>query len=74
MRIPRFGIDKDLICLSVLRARNVPNIKTRFGGKRKYFVTVAHQATKRKAKKTKKTKSVQIEEQAVEWNQTLDAL
>jgi hypothetical protein len=39
--------------------------------KREYFVTVAYQATK---KKTKRTKSVQIEGQMAVWNQTLDAL
>jgi hypothetical protein len=57
--------------LLVLRALNVPHIKTIFGGKREYFVTIAYQATKRK---TKKTKSVQIEGQTAVWNQTLDAL
>jgi hypothetical protein len=57
--------------LSVLRALNVPLIKTIFGGKREYIVTIAYQTTK---KKTKKTKSVQIEGQAAVWNQTLDAL
>ena len=60
--------------MSVLRARNVPHIKTVFGGKRKYFVTIAHQATTKKAKQTKQTKSVQIEAQTAEWNQTLDPL
>ena len=68
------GIDKDLISLLVLQALNVPHIKTIFGGKREYFVTIAHQATKKKAKKTKKTKSVQSEGQTAVWNQTLDAL
>jgi hypothetical protein len=67
-------IDKELISSLVLRALNVPHIKTIFGGKREYFVTIAHQATKKKEKKTKKTKSVQGEGQTVVWNQTLDAL
>ena len=67
----RAGIDKDLISLLVLRALNVPNIKTIFGGKRECFVTVGYPATKKKAKKTK---SVQIERQTAVWNQTLDPL
>ena len=63
-----------MISLLVLRALNVPNIKTIFGGKRECFVTIGYQATKKKAKKTKKTKSVQIERQTAVWNQTLDPL
>ncbi|KAF8265520.1 hypothetical protein EI94DRAFT_1831160 [Lactarius quietus] len=59
--------------VTVLRAHNVPHIKTVFGGKREYFVTIVYQATTKKAKKTKKTKSVQIEGQTAVWNQTLDA-
>jgi hypothetical protein len=57
--------------LLVLRALNLPHIKAIFGGRREYFVTITHQATK---KKTKKTKSVRIEGQTAVWNQTLDAL
>ena len=68
------GIDKDLISLLVLQALNVPHIKNIFGGKRECFVTMGYQATNKKAKKTKKTKSVQIEGQTAVWNQTLDAL
>ena len=64
-------LDKYLISLLVLQALNVRHIKTIFGGKREYFVTIAYQMTK---KKTKKTKSVQIEGQTAVWNQTLDAL
>ena len=71
---PCSGIDKDLTSLLVLRALNVPYIKTVFGGKREYFVTIAYQVATKKAKKTKKTKSVQIEGQTAEWNQTLDPL
>ena len=63
-----------MISLLVLRALNVPNIKTIFGGKRECFVTIGYQATKKKAKKTKKTKSVQIVRQTAVWNQTLDPL
>ena len=71
---PRSVIDKDLTSLSVLQARNVPHIKTFLGRKREYFVTIGYQATTKKAKKTKKTKSVQIEGQTAVWNQPLDAL
>ena len=67
----RSCLDKYLITLSVLRALNVPQFKTIFGGKREYFVTIAYQTTK---KKTKKTRSVQIEGQAAAWDQRLDAL
>jgi hypothetical protein len=74
-RIPtRAPIDQDLISLLVLRALNVPHIKTIFGGKREYFITVAYQATAKRGKKTKKTKSVQSEGQTAVWNQTLDPL
>ncbi|KAF8264172.1 hypothetical protein EI94DRAFT_1788157, partial [Lactarius quietus] len=59
--------------VTVLRAINVPHIKNKFGGKREYFFTVTYQETTKKAKKTKKTKSVQIEGQMVVWNETLDA-
>ena len=58
----------------VLRALNVPSIKTIYGGKREFFVTIGYQATKKKANKTQKTKSVQIERQTAVWNQTLDPL
>jgi len=55
--------------LLVLRAHKVPDIKTLFGVKREFFVTTAT------TKKTKRrTKSVRIEGQTAEWNQTLDAL
>ena len=68
------SINKDLICLLVLQALNIPYIKNILGGKREYFITIGYQATKKKTKKTKKTKSVQIEGQTVVWNQTLDPL
>jgi hypothetical protein len=57
----------------VLRASNVSQLKTAFGGAREYYVAVADQATPKKEKKTK-TKGVEVEEQTVVWNQTLDAL
>ncbi|KAH9051175.1 hypothetical protein EDB83DRAFT_2316944 [Lactarius deliciosus] len=57
-----------LICVevTVLRAHNVPEIKNRFGGKTRFYVTIAHTTTK-------KTEGVQIEGQTVQWNQRLDA-
>jgi hypothetical protein len=58
-----------MISLLVLRALNVPHIETLLGVKRKFFVTVAYRATKKR-----RTKSVQIEGQTAVWNQTLDAL
>ena len=57
--------------LLVLRAHNVPHIKT-LGVTKEYFVTISYGVTKKKA--LKKTKSVQIEGQTVVWDQTLDAL
>ncbi|KAH8991441.1 hypothetical protein EDB86DRAFT_3244632 [Lactarius hatsudake] len=59
---------QQLICVevTVLRAHNVPQIKNRFGGKTRFYVTIAH-------KMTKKTEGVQIEGQTVQWNQRLDA-
>jgi len=59
--IPRFT-------LLVLRADNIPRIKKQFGLKRRFFVTVANGAT------VKKTESVEIDGQVVQWNQTLGAL
>ena len=66
------GLNKYLITFLVLRARNVPHIKTIFGVKREYFVTIAYRAITKKTKK--RTKSVQIEGQTAVWNQRLDAL
>jgi len=56
--------------VTVHQAGNVPHIKTILGVKREYFVTITYQVTK---KKTKKTKSVQIEGQTAVWNQSFDA-
>ena len=58
-------------CLVVLRAHNVPHIKT-LGVTKKYYATISYGVTKKKT--TKKTKSVQIEGQTVVWDQTIDAL
>ncbi|KAH8980782.1 hypothetical protein EDB92DRAFT_1820451 [Lactarius akahatsu] len=62
--------------VTVLRARNVPQFKTTFGGKREYFVTITYGATTKKTKKQtkKRTKSAQIDGQIVAWDQRLDAL
>ncbi|KAH9047040.1 hypothetical protein EDB84DRAFT_1673774, partial [Lactarius hengduanensis] len=62
--------------VTVLRARNVPQFKTTFGGKREYFVTITYGATTKKTKKQTKrrTKSAQIDGQIVAWDQRLDAL
>jgi len=65
-------LDKHVISFLVLRAHNVPHIKTTFGGKREFFVTIAYQAPTRKTKR--RTKSVQIEGETVVWDQRLDAL
>src|SRR6266702_7328222 len=52
----------------VLRTDNIPHIKRKFYSKRRFFVTVTNLAT------TKKTESVQINGQTVQWNQRLGAL
>ncbi|KAH9040708.1 hypothetical protein EDB85DRAFT_2272220, partial [Lactarius pseudohatsudake] len=50
--------------VTVLRARNVPHIKTTFGKKREFFVTIAYGATTKTEKQTKKrTKSVRTDGQ-----------
>jgi hypothetical protein len=57
--------------LLVLRAHNVPRIKS-LGVTKEYFVTISYEETTKKT--MKKTKSVPIEGQTVVWDQTLDAL
>ena len=58
--------------LLVLRAHNVPHIKT-LGVTKEYFVTISSGVTTKKT--MKKTKSVQmIEGQTVVWDQALDTL
>jgi len=55
--------------LLVLRAHNVPDIAKRFRLKKdQFFVTVTDQAT------TKKTASVSVKGQTVQWDQKIDAL
>ncbi|KAH9045878.1 hypothetical protein EDB83DRAFT_1549999 [Lactarius deliciosus] len=60
--------------VTVIRARNVPHIKTTFGRKREFFVTIAYGATTKKTKKQteKRTKSVRIDGRTAVWDQRLD--
>ncbi|KAH8990562.1 hypothetical protein EDB92DRAFT_2103973, partial [Lactarius akahatsu] len=65
--------DRFRVEVTVLQARNVPHIKTTFGKKREFFVTVACGATTKTRKQTKKsTKSVHTDGQTAVWDQTLD--
>ncbi|KAH9069678.1 hypothetical protein EDB83DRAFT_2518039 [Lactarius deliciosus] len=61
--------------VTVLRAHNVPDLKTTFRGKREYFVTITYGATTKKTKKQakKRTKSVHIDGQTLTWDERLDA-
>ncbi|KAH9069709.1 hypothetical protein EDB83DRAFT_2550976, partial [Lactarius deliciosus] len=61
--------------VTVIRAHNVPQFKTTFGGKREYFVTITYGATTETTKKQieKSTKSVHIDGQMAVWDQRLDA-
>jgi hypothetical protein len=54
--------------LLVLRAHNLPRLKTLFGKKRRFYVTVTDGMI------TKKTTAVRSVEQAVEWDEKLNAL
>ncbi|KAH8988073.1 quinon protein alcohol dehydrogenase-like superfamily [Lactarius akahatsu] len=70
------SLNEYLISFLVIRARNVPHIKTTFGGKREFFLTIAHRATAMKTKKQskKRTKSVHIDDgRMAVWDQMLDA-
>ncbi|KAH9045854.1 hypothetical protein EDB83DRAFT_1549241 [Lactarius deliciosus] len=60
--------------VTVIRARNVPHVKTTFSRKRKFFATIAYGATTTRTKKQteKRTKSVRIDGQTVVWDQRLD--
>ncbi|KAH9020771.1 hypothetical protein EDB84DRAFT_554313 [Lactarius hengduanensis] len=62
--------------VTVIRARNVPHIKTSFGRKREFFVTIAYGATTKKTKRQteKRTKGVHIDGQTAVWDQRLDTL
>ncbi|KAH9041453.1 hypothetical protein EDB84DRAFT_959876 [Lactarius hengduanensis] len=59
--------------VTVIRARNIPHIKTTFGRKREFFVTIAYGATTKKTEKhEKRTKSVRIDGRTAVWDQRLD--
>ncbi|KAH9052646.1 hypothetical protein EDB87DRAFT_1581588 [Lactarius vividus] len=62
--------------LTVIRARNIPHIKTTFGRKREFFVTIAYGETTKKTKKQteKRTKSVHIDRLTAVWDQELERL
>ncbi|KAH9013006.1 hypothetical protein EDB84DRAFT_914139 [Lactarius hengduanensis] len=61
--------------MAVVRAPNVPHLKTTFGGKREFFVTVTYGVMKKTKKQTKKrTKSVHSGGRTARWDQRLDAL
>ncbi|KAH9069684.1 hypothetical protein EDB83DRAFT_2550963 [Lactarius deliciosus] len=61
--------------VTVLRAHNVPQLRTTFGRKREYFITISYGATTKKTKKQakKRTKSVHIDGQTLTWDERLDA-
>ena len=54
--------------LQVLRARKLPHLKTKFGKKREYYVTVTDGTT------AKNTTAIRSVKEAVEWNEKLGAL
>ncbi len=54
--------------LSVLGAHKLPRLKTPFGKKRRFYVTVTDGTI------AKKTTAIRSVEQAVEWDEKLDAL
>ncbi|KAF8815814.1 WD40 repeat-like protein [Phlegmacium glaucopus] len=59
--------DNSWLEVTVLRAHKLPRLKTLWGKKRRFYVTVTDGTI------TKKTASIGIVEQAVEWNERLDA-
>ena len=54
--------------LSVLRAQKLPRLKTLLGKKRRFYVAVTHGTI------VKKTTAIRSVEQAVKWDEKLDAL
>ena len=60
--------DESSISFLVLRAHNLSHGKKWLRMKRRFFVTVSDEAT------TKKSRSVKIHGQTVEWNEKLDSL
>jgi hypothetical protein len=57
-----------LFLLSVLRAKNLPRLKTFLRKKRKFYATIIYRET------TTRTRSVRSMGQCVEWNERMDAL
>ena len=67
--IPAFSFPQEsTISFLVVRAENLPDIHRSLRMKRRFFVTVTYQAT------TRKSASVKIDRQWVEWNEKLDPL
>ena len=56
------------LLLQVLRARNLPRLKTQFGRKREFYVTVTDGTT------AKNTTAIRSVKEAVEWNEKLGVL
>ncbi|KAF8967045.1 hypothetical protein BDZ97DRAFT_1916998 [Flammula alnicola] len=54
--------------VTVLRAHRLPRLKTLFGKKRRFYVTVTDGTI------AKKTEAIRSVEQAMQWNEKLDAL
>ena len=61
-------MEAQIYFLQVLRARKLPRLKTKFGRKREFYVTVTDGTT------AKNTTAIRSVEQAVEWNEKLGAL
>jgi hypothetical protein len=58
----------ELLPPPVLRAHNLPRLKTLLGKKRQFYVTVTY------GESAKRTRSVRSVAQRVEWNEAVDAL
>jgi hypothetical protein len=61
-------ISTELFPLSVLRAHNLPHLKSLPGKERRFYVTVTS------GEKKWQTRSMQSVDQHVEWNEKVDAL
>ena len=61
-------IEAQIYFLQVLRARNLPRLKTQFGRKREFYVTVTDGTT------AKNTTAIRSVKEAVEWNEKLGVL
>ena len=65
---PHLVMEVQTYCLTVLRAHSLPRLKTLFGKKRRFYVTVINGTI------AKQTSAIRSVEQAVEWNEKLGAL